>query len=41
MGTQDSVPFGTAIIEGTEAYRLLKEFDYVEEKFFISGLEKV
>jgi hypothetical protein len=35
--TATSKPFGTAAVEGTPAYDLLEEFDYVEEEYFASG----
>jgi hypothetical protein len=41
VGTEDSLPFGTALVEGTEASRLMKEFDFVEKEFFISGTANV
>jgi hypothetical protein len=41
IGTEDSLPYGTADVEGSEASRLLKEFDYVEEEFFVTGTANV
>src|SRR5262245_66214359 len=35
--TSRSVPYGSATRDGTEESRLLAEFDYVEEEFFVSG----
>jgi hypothetical protein len=41
IGAHDSLPYGTATQEGSEAQRLLKQFDYVEEEFFFSGTANV
>ena len=38
IGTDRSVPYGSATREGSEESRLLAEFDYVEEEFFVSGV---
>src|SRR5215468_12382132 len=35
--TEKSAPYGSATREGSEESRLLAEFDYVEEEFFVSG----
>ena len=35
--TSTSKPYGTAMVEGTSANALLKEYDYVEEEYFASG----
>src|SRR6476661_1444843 len=37
IGTDRSAPYGSATREGSEESRLLTEFDYVEEEFFVSG----
>src|SRR5262245_30084730 len=37
IGTQRSLPYGSAMVEGSEQARLLEEYDYVEEEFFVSG----
>jgi hypothetical protein len=41
IGAHDSLPYGTSTLEGSEAQRLLKQFDYVEEEFFFSGTANV
>ena len=41
MGTQQSMPFGTAMGGDGEQSRLLKEFDYIEEEYFVSGTAHV
>ena len=41
IGTEDSLPYGTARVEGGEARRLLTQFDYVEEEYFFSGTANV
>jgi hypothetical protein len=38
---QQSRPFGSAALEGSEQDQLLKKFDYVEEEFFIGGVAPV
>jgi hypothetical protein len=37
IGTDRGTPYGSATREGSEESRLLTEFDYVEEEFFVSG----
>ena len=37
IGTDRGAPYGSATREGSEESRLLVEFDYVEEEFFVSG----
>src|SRR3954469_7045340 len=37
IGTDRGTPYGSATREGSEESRLLAEFDYVEDEFFVSG----
>ncbi|MFI5047773.1 MAG: alpha/beta hydrolase domain-containing protein, partial [Acidimicrobiia bacterium] len=37
IGTEQSLPYGSAMAEGSAQARLLDEYDYVEEEFFVSG----
>jgi hypothetical protein len=37
IATATSLPYGSARVEGTEQSRLLRDFDCVEEEFFLSG----
>jgi hypothetical protein len=37
IGSEHSAPYGSATRAGSEESRLLTEFDYVEEEFFVSG----
>jgi hypothetical protein len=37
VANERSLPYGSAKVEGSEQARLLEEFDYVEEEFFVSG----
>lgn len=37
IGTSKGLPYGSATAGQSEQARLLKEFDYVEEEFFVSG----
>ncbi len=41
IGTQQSMPFGTAMGGDGEQSQLLKEFDYIEEEYFVSGTANV
>lgn len=41
VGTATSQPFGSATARGGEAQRLMAEFDFVEEEFFVSGTSGV
>jgi hypothetical protein len=41
LATPNSNPFGTATVEGTEQCRLLSEYGYVEEEYFVSGTANV
>src|SRR4051812_41713310 len=37
IGTEHSVPYGSARREGSEEAKLLAEFEYSEAEFFVSG----
>jgi hypothetical protein len=37
IGTERSLPYGSAMTDGSTQARLLHEYDYVEEEFFVSG----
>ena len=37
IGTDRGTPYGSATREGSEESKLLSEFDYVEEEYFVSG----
>src|SRR5580658_8667645 len=41
IGTQKSMPFGTARGGGGDESRLFEEFDYVEDEYFVSGTANV
>jgi Alpha/beta hydrolase domain len=38
---RESLPFGSARLEGSEQDQLLKKFDYVEDEFFIRGVAPI